>query len=132
MRTRRSPRNQDRLYKAIGADLQRAAADAALVDYHDGETLYSAVKRLGIEHDSHESDLYLPVTPQVQALLRLYKLRATVFTHTTKHVAWYDVPFMYAPFWEQRQRRLHVCPDGPSCPDPTCQAIRRGLGDWAT
>lgn len=128
MRTRRSPRNQQRLYKALGAELQRAAADAELISAVDGESLYDAVVRLGIEHDNHESDLYLPVNEQTQALLRHFKITtAKPFRHAVTGVLWYDVPFMFAPFWRKRQS-LHVCPDGASCTDPKCQELRRGLG----
>ncbi len=91
MRTRRSPRNQERLYKAIGADLAKAAAPRAFCTNPDcqtayctgcaptpeptpepkepGPSLYDDVVRLGIPHASHASDLYLPQTAQVIELL---------------------------------------------------------------
>jgi len=76
----------------------------------EGESLYAAVLRLGIEHDHHESDLYLPATPQVQAVLKAYGIEpysktCAPFRHQVTGASWFDVPFMYAPWWEARQRR---------------------------
>lgn len=101
----------------------------------DGESLYAAVVRLGIEHDHHESDLYLPATAQVRGLLKAYGIdpfstQASQFRNQVTGTIWFDVAFMYAPFWERRQG-VHVCPDGQSCTDPRCQQIRRGLGGLA-
>jgi len=72
-------------------------------------SLFDAVKLLGIEYDSHESDLYLPATKQVQLLLRAHGITpgsktCTVFRHIVHGTNWYDVPFMYSPWWEARQR----------------------------
>jgi len=105
MRTRRSWRNQDRLYTAIGRDLARAAAADTAAPV---ESLYQAVIRLGIDHDHHESDLYLPATAQVCTLLKTYKIEpytpaAPSFRHAVHGTRWLDVPFKYDPWWEARR-----------------------------
>ena len=67
-------------------------------------SLFEAVQLLGIEHDNYESDLYLPATKQVQLLLRAFDIPAQPFRHTVHGTTWFDVPFMYSPWWEARQR----------------------------
>jgi hypothetical protein len=140
MRTRRSLANQDRLYKAIGAQLARDAAKARRGDAPDpvddvcpdgpacehpecqaervkrgiiaepGSSLYEDVIALGIKHANHESDLYLPDTEQVRALL-LHHGKAvngwTVqrFTNQVEGGPWLDVPFAYKPYWDTRRNR---------------------------
>lgn len=139
MRTRRSHRNQDRLYREIGRDLAAAAAAAlresaaagvdpvcpdgpacpspdcralrrALglpVSGPDGDrlTLFDQIVHEGIPHDSHYSDLYLPVTPRTRQLLHDHGLQASTFVSQTDPVGslWYDIPFRYLPYWRQRQ-----------------------------
>ena len=77
----------------------------------NNKELYEAVVKLGIEIDHHESDLYLPVTPETTALVNTY-----VSTNSKKRLVdprgyavrlfaasdgktWYDIPFAYIPFW---------------------------------
>lgn len=68
-------------------------------------TLFDAIKSEGIPHDSHESDLYLPDTPQVRSILDkfpLQKSNATRFRNEVQGGTWIDVPFAYQPFWEAK------------------------------
>ena len=74
--------------------------------YIPGESLYSAVIRLGIAHDSHESDLYIEDTDLARHVLGHFKTQhenARRFTHQIHRVPWIDVPFAYDPFWERRR-----------------------------
>lgn len=67
--------------------------------------LYTEIKAAGIECASHESDLYLPDTEQVRAILDKYplsKANATRFKNQINGQIWIDVPFAYLPFWERR------------------------------
>lgn len=67
-----------------------------------------AVSRIPSNDIDHwESDLYLRKTPQTDALIREYEYKANVkvFRDNIDHVLWYDVPFAYDPFWEERHRR---------------------------
>ncbi len=111
MRTRRSPRNQDRLYKALGVDMAQAGTQpepqpSAYVKI-EGERVYDAVVRLAIPHANHESDLYLPNTRQVQAILRAHGVRinghtASYFRNQVDGGIWIDLPFAYLPYWQAR------------------------------
>lgn len=85
------------------------------------ENIHEEAKKLGVEIDHHESDLYIPITPETTELVKRYKSRSnvTTFTETTLpdrkpcvccgHVsnkrtpirAWYDIPFAYQPFWDK-------------------------------
>jgi hypothetical protein len=109
MRTRRSWRNQARLFKAIGHDLARAAAKSGApktpaVPCHcainaDGSpdlpydadcpvhgetahplTIYDQLVAAGVPLDSHESDLYAKLTEASTAIIRAYPSRDNVRT----------------------------------------------------
>ena len=69
------------------------------------ETLYQAIVRLGIDHDHHESDLYLPKTSQVDELLLKYPdANPSRFTCCITRELWYDIPFAYDPAWERKKK----------------------------
>ena len=70
--------------------------------------IYDEIKKLGVEIDHHESDLYIPVTLETRELIRRYKSRANVTmfkNQLTKtkltYQLWYDIPFAYSPFWDK-------------------------------
>lgn len=69
--------------------------------------IYKEVVKRNIPHQSHESDLYIPVTDETRQLLTEYEYRAnvTIFINQVEGGPWYDIPFAYAPFWEKRERR---------------------------
>lgn len=74
-------------------------------------TLYDTIKDAGIEHASHESDLYLPDTAQVRAILErfpLQKRNATRFQNQVEGGTWIDVPFAFLPFWEKKLARVNA------------------------
>lgn len=62
--------------------------------------------------DSHFSDLYLRVTPENTELLRQYyeaqgiKKMPKTFRSNTSDGCWYDIPFAYNPYWEEKMRRI--------------------------
>lgn len=67
--------------------------------------LFAEIKQAGIEFSNHESDLYLPDTPEVRAILVRHPLErgnATRFVNQLDGQRWVDVPFAFLPFWEQR------------------------------
>jgi hypothetical protein len=80
-----------------------------------GYNIFEQVKALGIEYDSHESDLYIPVTEQTQALMATYSHRKNVLTFTSKvdGKLWYDIPFAFAPWWEARRSKSLPVPPRP-------------------
>jgi hypothetical protein len=69
---------------------------------------YEKIVELGIEHDHHESDLYVPVNAQTRALVEAYPYRSNVkaFVSQIDKKPWYDVPFAYTPFWDKARRRI--------------------------
>ncbi len=97
MRTRRSPRNQDRLWRELG---QQGATPAA-PPYVYAETLYD--------------ELYIPCTEETRLLLIHYghdrrgvRATAEVFINQVEGGRWYDVPFGYAPFWREVARKAEA------------------------
>lgn len=64
--------------------------------------LYDAVTAAGIEIDHHESDLYIRDTDQARQICRELDWRFTPFTADDGSGKWLDVPFAYAPYWEER------------------------------
>ena len=57
---------------------------------------------------NHETDLYIPDTPQARAILDrfpVHKANARRFTNRVKGGTWIDVPFAYLPAWEAKQKR---------------------------
>lgn len=73
----------------------------------DTVSLWEQVKAAGIQHASHETDLYLPVNEQTRALIRGYRFKenVTTFQNQVEGGTWYDIPFAYLPAWEAKQRR---------------------------
>lgn len=68
-------------------------------------SIYTDIIAAGIEVDHHESDLYFPVTPESTAILDRHPgVQKYRFTHEVTKSPWYEVPFMYEPFWEARSK----------------------------
>ena len=69
-------------------------------------TIYQECQKRGIPCRNHESDLYIPMTDETTQLLVDYddKITATIFTNQIEGGWWYDVPFAFDPFWEQKGR----------------------------
>jgi hypothetical protein len=68
------------------------------------KTIYQKVVEAGIPFDSHESDLYVEVNPASTALVKRYywKKNVTTFVNQVTKTLWYDIPFSYDPFWENK------------------------------
>jgi hypothetical protein len=68
------------------------------------ENIYAEMVKAGVEIDHHESDLYVPVTPVTQDLVRRFKFKCNVTTFISQidpKIPWYDIPFNYQPFWTE-------------------------------
>lgn len=64
-----------------------------------------AVEALPAEDiDHHESDLYIRKTPASVKLLSEYEYKNNIFwfRDAIDNVIWYEIPFAYDPFWENR------------------------------
>ena len=69
------------------------------------DSLYAAMVKVmaNTEIDNHESDLYVKITPASIAILKLFDTTtATTFTHQTRKEQWFDIPFMFDPWWEKK------------------------------
>lgn len=73
-------------------------------------TLYEALHAAGVPLDSHESDLYVKDTPEARAILVAHgkcpgAWGCEAFTSNIEpRDCWFDVPFAFDPYWQQRQR----------------------------
>jgi len=68
---------------------------------------YEKVVELGIEHDHHESDLYVPINAQTKTLMNDYEyaMLVTTFKDQVTGNLWYDIPCAYTPWWEERTEK---------------------------
>jgi len=69
-------------------------------------TLYAELVKQGITVHSHYSNLYFKVTEQTTAILKAFpqdKGITTTFINQVEGGLWYDTPFAYLPYWEQKQ-----------------------------
>lgn len=65
-------------------------------------TLYEEVIARGIPHAHHESDLYIPDTPENRELVNRSGSTFTSFDNQVEGGRWLDIPFAYTPWWESR------------------------------
>jgi hypothetical protein len=65
--------------------------------------IYKELKDAGVPLTNHASDLYAKVTPESEAIIDRYehKQHVTRFRNQIDKELWFDIPFAYAPFWEQ-------------------------------
>ena len=68
-------------------------------------SIYNDIKAAGIETDSHYSDLYVPDTPEVRAIIKANGEKVDYhnvvpFTSQIDGERWLDLPFQYAPYWD--------------------------------
>ncbi len=66
-------------------------------------SFYQAVKH--IQHDNHESDLYLLWTSESAELVKQYSKHYKTFTSEVDKQVYFDIPFAYEPWWEARQTK---------------------------
>ena len=69
-------------------------------------SIYTDCIEAGIEVANHASDLYVPDTPEVRAILKKHnsKNHSTFRDNITGNI-WLDVPFCYDPYWEAKLKR---------------------------
>lgn len=54
---------------------------------------------------NHESDLYVPVTPETMAVKAEFPtIKPRTFWSQIDNCAYYEYPFQYEPYWERKQR----------------------------
>ena len=70
-------------------------------------SLYDRMKAAGVEIDHHESDLYVPVNQTTEAIIAQYRFKSNVtrFISQIDRKPWFDIPFAYQPYWDEKTRR---------------------------
>ena len=68
-------------------------------------SIYQQVIEAGIEHDHHESDLYIPVNDQTKKIVHSYEFKrnVTMFASKIDGKPWFNIPFAFQPFWDSKQ-----------------------------
>src|SRR5688572_29388364 len=77
------------------------------IDFNQDYGIYEQMLAAGVETGNHASDLYVPVTPTSIELVARYEFKRNVkiFRNNIDGTRWYDIPFAYTPYWEERARR---------------------------
>ena len=65
-------------------------------------TIYQRMIEAKIPVDNHESDLYVPVNETTTAILKDAKVWCSQFRNQIDGQFWYDMAFMYDPFWDKK------------------------------
>ena len=70
-----------------------------------GHGIYGQMVDAGVEIASHESDLYVKVTPESEAIINTYEHKANVrrFVSAIDGTQWFDIPFAFIPWWDKRR-----------------------------
>lgn len=64
-------------------------------------SIYQKLKKAGVEISGHYSDLYCPVNPVTNEILKDHKCKS-IFISQIDGEKWWDVPFQFDPYWEKR------------------------------
>jgi hypothetical protein len=88
----------------------RADVEGLAERLRDGTPFFEIIEAAEIPYGCHCSDLYVPDTEAVRALLRafpLYEKNARRFTNRKephKGERWIEIPFAFIPWWKARAR----------------------------
>ena len=63
-------------------------------------SLYELLKAKGVPTDHHASDLYCLQTPESLSLVQQHSRLYSTFVDAIDKQMWLEIPFAYAPFWE--------------------------------
>lgn len=61
---------------------------------------YDAIKH--IDHNNHESDLYLLATDEAGRIMKDHGKVGQIFKDNANGKMYYDIPFAYQPWWDER------------------------------
>jgi hypothetical protein len=68
--------------------------------------IYHALQAAGVNvTEHHESDLYVPYTPETIAIVRASGHSFELFISQIDRQRWIDLPFAYLPFWDAAAAR---------------------------
>lgn len=68
------------------------------------DSIYQELLAAGIELDHHQSDLYAKATDVSREIVQRYQFASivTTFRSNIDGSQWFDIPFAYEPYWEQK------------------------------
>ena len=70
--------------------------------------IFYQIKEAGIPYSSHETDLYVPVTPETIKLIENCDLKCksmiSIFIDNIDKKQWFDIPFAFLPAWEAKNK----------------------------
>jgi hypothetical protein len=66
-------------------------------------SIFDLVREAGIDFDSRESSLHIPVNDKSRAIMEAYQFKdnVTTFMNSIDGKQWYDIRFAYEPWWER-------------------------------
>jgi hypothetical protein len=77
----------------------------------DAPSLYQLMVAAGVQIDSHETDMYVPVNATTTKILKDYRERHKlpmteyqIFVSQIDGKGWYDLPFSFDPAWQARAK----------------------------
>jgi hypothetical protein len=76
-----------------------------MINAQQDKSLYQQVVEAEVEHDHHESDLYVEDTEVSRAILSQFPVSrrfSSGFTDQVTGKPWIDIPFAYEPFWKEK------------------------------
>lgn len=71
---------------------------------------YKELIAAGIQTDSHESDLYVLVTPDSSRIVKASGWSRSTFVSQIDGKLWFDLPFAFEPFWDRVARVSGMVP----------------------
>jgi len=66
-------------------------------------TIYQEMKAAAVDLESHESDLFVPVTKMTTAIVEKYHHEVGQFTDS-QGKKWYEIPFGFDPWWTEKAK----------------------------
>jgi len=75
------------------------------------KSIYARMIEAGVETANHQSDLYVPVNDTTRQIIKEYnesvepgyEVKPEVFVSKIDHTLWFDIPFMFDPYWESKR-----------------------------
>ena len=72
--------------------------------------IYQQLTEAGCQISNHYSDLYVEVSEASRKIIRDYEFlsKVQVFRNNLDGRLWYDIPFAYEPYWEEKQAKIYA------------------------
>lgn len=77
-------------------------------------TIYERMIAAGVKTDSHESDLYVPATPEALEVILAFReesgevVPTVPFRNQKDGTPWLDIPFRFDPWWEEHANLVPI------------------------